>query len=157
VIAGSLIALFGVGIIVSGSLGEINLKGDLLALSMAVAMALMVVIYRKFPMAPGAGPAALSSLLLLPVAIIFGDPLRLPAHEIAVLSVFGMIFAIASVTLAYGARRVPSGQAALLSTLEAPLAPVLAFLVLAEIPKLLTVVGGMFVLFAVVMTIRKAK
>ena len=134
VIIGSFIALLGVGIIVSGSLGQINLRGDLLALCMAVAMALLMVIYRKYPNTPGAGPAALSSLLLVPVALIFGDPFSLPIHEIALLSAFGLIFAIASVTLAEGAKRVPAGQAALLSTLEMPLAPVLVFLILAEVP-----------------------
>lgn len=155
VLLGSLIALIGVAIIVSGSLGQLNLKGDMLALCMAVAMALLMVIYRKYPKTPGAGPAALSSVVLLPAAIFFGDPMSLPIHEIALMSMFGLVFAIASVTLAEGAKRVPSGQAALLSTIEVPLAPVLAYLILAEIPGGRTVVGGLFVIFAVIMTARK--
>jgi drug/metabolite transporter (DMT)-like permease len=154
VLAGSLIALTGVTIIVSGSLGQIDLKGDGLALCMAVAMALLMVIYRKFPSTPAAGPAALSSVLLVPVAVFLGDPLGLPAGEIALLSAFGLVFAIASVTLAEGAKRVPSGQTALLSTLEVALAPVLAFLILAEVPGGRTVIGGLFVLFAVLLTAR---
>lgn len=154
VMVGSLIALTGVAIIVSGSLGQIDLKGDGLALCMAVAMALLMVIYRKFPNTPAAGPAALSSVLLVPVAVFLGDPLGLPAHEIALLSAFGLVFAIASVTLAEGAKRVPSGQTALLSTLEVALAPVLAFLILAEVPGGRTVIGGLFVLFAVLLTAR---
>ena len=38
----------------------------------------------------------------------------------------------------------------MLSTLEAPLAPVLAWLVLAELPSVATVVGGSIILVAVV-------
>lgn len=157
VLVGSLIAIVGVAIILSGSLGEINLAGDGLALCMALAMALIIVIYRKFPNTPGAGPAVLSSLLLLPIAFFFGEPLKIPYREIALLSAFGLVFAIASVTLAEGAKRVPSGQTALLSTLEVVLAPVLAFLILTEIPPNLTVVGGAFVFFAVMLTVREGR
>ncbi|WP_120633796.1 DMT family transporter [Ruegeria sp. EL01] len=151
VIAGSLLALAGVAIIVSGSLGQINLRGDLLALGMAVAMAILMVIYRRFPSTPGAGPSALSSLLLVPVAFFLGNPLGIPVSEILILSAFGLVFAIASVTLAEGAKRVPSGQTALLSTLEVPLAPVLAFLILSEVPHIRTIAGGALVLIAVVL------
>lgn len=151
IIIGSLLALIGVAIIVSGSLGQINLRGDLLALGMAIAMAVLMVIYRKFPSTPGAGPAALSSLLLVPVAFVFGDPLRIPLHEILILSAFGLVFAIASVTLAEGAKRLPSGQTALLSTLEVPLAPALALLVLSELPHTRTLAGGVLVLIAVIL------
>ncbi|KPD10808.1 DMT family transporter [Phaeobacter sp. 11ANDIMAR09] len=157
VVFGSLLALGGVAIIVSGSLGRINLRGDLLAFGMAFAMAILMVIYRKFPSTPGAGPAALSSLLLAPVAFGLGNPFGIPLSEILILSAFGLVFAIASVTLAEGAKRVPSGQTALLSTLEVPLAPVLAFLVLSEVPHVRTIAGGMLVLVAVLMAAKNQK
>lgn len=157
VISGSLLALAGVAIIVSGSLGQINLRGDLLALGMALAMAVLMVIYRKFPSTPGAGPAALSSLLLVPIAFVSGNPFGIPISEILILSAFGLVFAIASVTLAEGAKRVPSGQTALLSTLEVPLAPVLAFLVLSEVPHIRTIAGGALVLIAVLLAARDQK
>ena len=153
--AGCAGALLGVAIIVSGSLGQISLFGDLLALWMTIVMATIMVIYRKYPDTPGAGPAVLSSLLLLPVSTFFGSPFSIDLTEILILSAFGLFFAIASVTLAEGAKRVPSGQTALLSALETPLAPILAFFLLTEIPKTATVFGGGVVLFAVLLSIRK--
>ncbi len=155
VVAGSGLALVGVAVIVSGSLGQINLRGDILALGMAAAMAVLMVIYRKYPSTPGAGPAALSSLLLVPVALVLGDPFAIPLDEILILSGFGLVFAVASVTLVEGAKRVPSGQTALLSTLEVPLAPVLAFLVLSEIPHAQTIAGGTLVLIAVLLAAKE--
>ena len=152
--AGCLGALLGVAIIVSGSLGQISLKGDLLALWMTTAMAAIMVIYRKYPDTPGAGPAVLSSVLLLPFSALLGSPFEVDRVEIYVLSAFGLLFAIASVTLAEGAKRVPSGQTALLSSLETPLAPVLAFLLLAESPSIATFLGGSLVLLAVFISIR---
>ncbi len=147
-------ALVGVAIIVSGSLGQINLTGDLLALWMATVMASIMVIYRKYPETLGAGPAVLASVLLLPVAAIFGHPFAIERTEFYVLAAFGLLFAIASVTLAEGAKRVPSGQTALLSTLETPLALVFAFILLAEVPNIATFLGGTLVLFAVLFSIR---
>ena len=152
--AGCVGALSGVAIIVSGSLGQVSLNGDMLALWMSTAMALIMVIYRKYPDTPGAGPAALSSVLLLPFAAIFGDPFQVERTEVYVLSAFGLLFAIASVTLAEGAKRVPSGQTALLSSLETPLAPIFAFLLFTEIPNIATFLGGSVVLFAVLLSIK---
>lgn len=151
---GSVCALLGVGIIVSGSIGQISLTGDVLAFIMTIAMATIMVIYRKFPATPGAGPAVLQSLFLLPVSAVLGMPFQTEPLEILILAAFGLLFAIASVTLAEGAKRVPSGQTALLSALETPLAPILAFIVFTEVPNLATFLGGSVVFAAVLFSIR---
>jgi len=147
-------ALLGVAIIVSGSIGQISIYGDLLALIMTIAMAAIMVIYRKYPGTPGAGPTAMQSVLLTPIALVLGDPFQTNPVEILILAVFGLLFAIAAITLAEGAKRVPSGQTALLSALETPLAPLFAFLLFAEIPGKTTVLGGAVVLIAVFASIQ---
>ncbi|WP_419905319.1 DMT family transporter [Kiloniella sp.] len=148
-----LFALLGVGIIVSGSVGGLNLRGDLLALWMTISMAIFMVIYRRFPKTPAAGPVVLSSLLLLPCALYFGDPFSIPFHELAILALFGLVFAVASVTLTEGAKRVPAGQAALLSALDTPLAPIFAWLIFAEFPTQATWIGGGLIVVAVFSTL----
>ena len=154
VLLGSLVALVGVLVIVSGSIGELHLRGDLLALFMTVCMAGVMVIYRMHPETPGAGPSVLQSLILIVPSLIFGTPFETAPSEIAILAGFGLLFAIASVTLAEGAKRVPAGQTALLSALETPLAPVLAFLIFTEVPNQASFVGGAIVLVAVLASIR---
>ncbi len=151
---GCVCALLGVTIIVSGSIGQLSFTGDLLALWMTTAMASIMVIYRKYPETPAAGPAVLQSVFLLPFAATFGNPYDVNRTEIYMLAAFGLLFAIASVTLAEGAKRVPSGQTALLSALETPLAPVFAFILFMEIPTILTFLGGSVVLIAVLFSIR---
>ena len=150
-------ALFGIAVIVSGSIGQISIYGDLLALVMTIAMAAIMVIYRKYPSTPGAGPTAMQSVLLTPIALVFGDPFQTDPVEILILAAFGLLFAIAAITLAEGAKRVPSGQTALLSALETPLAPLFAFLLFLEVPGTPTIVGGAIVLFAVFTSIRNEK
>jgi drug/metabolite transporter (DMT)-like permease len=151
---GCLGAFAGVAIIVSGSLGLVSLVGDLLALWMAIVMATIMVLYRKYPKTPAAGPAVLASILLLRFAVIFGEPFEVDSTEIWILAAFGLLFAIASVTLAGGAKRVPSGQTALLSILETPLAPIFAFILLAEVPNIPTLIGGSVVLVAVLVSLK---
>ncbi len=148
-------SLAGVVIIVVGSLGDVNLTGDGLALLMTVVMATIMVIYRARPDTPSAGPSVLQSLFLVPLALIFGSPLQIDPVEIAILAAFGVMHAIASVTLAEGAKRVPSGQTALLGALETPLAPILAFVILSETPPTATLIGGAIVLVAVLLSIKR--
>jgi drug/metabolite transporter (DMT)-like permease len=149
VMIASAIALGGVLIIVSGSLNSVNLKGDLLALWMTLGMAAYLCIYRRYPNTPAAGPAVLLSLLLVPVAYVGGNPLSAPLSEIIVMCSFGLVFSVASVTMAEGARRLPAAETALISALETPLAPIWAFIFVAEMPTRYTLVGGAIILLAV--------
>ncbi|WP_120503708.1 DMT family transporter [Sulfitobacter mediterraneus] len=149
-------AFGGVLVILSGSVGGGALKGDFLALFMTLMMAGVMVAYRMYPEATAALPAALSSVVLLPLALTFGDPMATPAAEMPVLIAFGLVFAVASVTLSEGARRLPSAETALLSTLEMPLAPVLAFALLSEVPKPQVLLGGVVIFAAVIWSQRRS-
>ncbi|GAB5467284.1 MAG: EamA family transporter [Rhodospirillales bacterium] len=144
-----LLAFLGVLVIVQGSLGRPELLGDLLALIMTLSLAVIMVIYRCYPETPAGGPAVLMSLLVMPAAALFGDPAAAPLGEIAWMGAFGLVFAVASVTLAEGARRIPAAEAGLLSALDTPLAPLWAWLLLAEVPGQATWIGGALVMAAV--------
>ena len=149
---GALAAFSGIGVIVGNSLGHLNLRGDLLAIWMTLMMSTVMVVYRRYPHTPAAGPAALSSVVLLVPALYFSSPFSVPLHEFGILAAFGLIFALASVTLSEGARRLPPGEAALISTLETPLAIIWAALLFAEVPGWLPILGGTIVMIAVAMT-----
>ncbi|WP_297773728.1 hypothetical protein [uncultured Roseovarius sp.] len=85
----------------------------------------------------------MQSLFLLPPSFLLGAPFLTEPTDVAVLAAFGLLFAIASVTLAEGAKRDPSGQTALISALEIPLAPILAFIVLPSVPMLRLLSAGL--------------
>ena len=154
---GCLGAITGVLIVVSGSLGQINLEGDLLALVMTCSLALIMVIYRRYPDTPSAGPTALASLLLIPVCFYFGSPQHIDFSELLLLAIFGLIFAIAAISLTEGAKLIPSGQAALVSSLETPIAPLLAWLILFETPTVHAMIGGTVIMVAVIYSQRASQ
>lgn len=149
VIVASIIALGGVLVIVGGSWGGVHLRGDLMALWMTLCLATIMVIYRRYPETPAIGPQVLSSVLLIPASLAFENPFAAPSDEIILMAVFGLVFAIASVTLAEGARRLSPAEASLISALEVPLAPIWAWMVFVEVPGSHTILGGAIILLAV--------
>ena len=150
VMAASAGALIGVGIVLGGSFGGGNIIGDLLALWMTLMMAGVMVTYRRWPETPVALPNVGASVLLLPIAMWFGVPMQVAPLELWILVAFGLVFAVASVTLTEGARRLPPSETALLGTLETPLAPIWALMLFAEVPAGTTIIGGLLIMVALV-------
>jgi drug/metabolite transporter (DMT)-like permease len=149
VLVASLVSLLGVFIIVGGSVSGLHFFGDLLACYMVLAMGIGFVIYRSYPKTPSAGPSALSSILLMPFALALGSPFTSSFLDILVTIVFGLTFAIASITLAEGTKRLPAAEASLLSILEVVFAPILAWVIFTEIPAVATFAGGALILASV--------
>ena len=149
IIVASLTTLAGVLVIAWGSLQSGGLYGDILAGWMVLMMSLSFIIYRRWPETPAALPAALSALVLVPFASVFADPTGVAIDERWILTAFGGVFAVASVLMLEGARRIPAAEVALLGALETPLAPILAYFVLAELPTWPTVIGGVVIICAV--------
>lgn len=149
IVVASLATLCGVLVIGWGSLQGGGLIGDVLAFWMVLMMSLSFIIYRRWPETPAALPAALSALVLMPFAVVFTEPIQVGAQERWILVAFGAVFAAASVLMLEGARRIPAAEVALLGALETPLAPLMAFMVLAEAPTPVTLIGGAIILSAV--------
>lgn len=152
VVLASAISLVGVGVIVSGSLGGLHLIGDLLSCWMVLAMAIGFVIYRAYPKTPVAGPSALSSLVLMPFAMMLGSPFSNSTSEILIMIAFGLAFSVGAITLFEGVKRLPAAETSLLSVLEVVFAPVLAWVFFNEIPAIASFVGGGLILAAVIGT-----
>ncbi len=155
IVIASSIALVGIVVVFYSSASAGGGIGELLALWMTLMMSATMVVYRKWPNTTAALPAVVASLFLLPFAMAFSEPMQTTAQEIPILLVFGLVFAVASVTLSEGARRLPPAETALLSLLETPLAPILAYFILREVPSWQVLVGGVIILLSVVWSQRR--
>lgn len=142
-------AFAGVVIMVSGGMGTGHLAGDLLAVLMTLGMAVYMVLIRVFRDTPVVLALAASSLQVFLAGWFLTDPLAVSAGDLVTLALFGLIFAFAAILLTEGTRLIPAAEAGLLGTAETPIAPLLAWLVLAEIPPPATFVGGGIVLAVV--------
>jgi drug/metabolite transporter (DMT)-like permease len=144
------VALFGV-ILMVGLHQDGHWFGDSLAIIMAVCMATMILISRKHPHIPALQATCLASLLsaLLVIPAISFAPLNV--FEFGTLVAFSIVNQVIGFGLfALGARWLPPTQTALLTALEAPLAPLWVWIVLSEKPGSATIVGGILVMIAVI-------
>jgi drug/metabolite transporter (DMT)-like permease len=146
----SLVAVFGVLIMVASPDTGSTLLGDLLAAVMTLLTAGLMVMSRRFPTIPMLPAAAMSGILGGLAALPFAT--QLPASP----EVFGLIAAsgLVNVTfgfglLAVGARLLPAVETALIGTLEGPLAPLWVWLAFGETPGARTLLGGALVTIAV--------
>jgi drug/metabolite transporter (DMT)-like permease len=145
------VALLGVVVTVATALGSGRLLGDLLALAMTVLISAMMVVirhHRDVCMLPAAALSAfLCAVLVWPVA----DPASVSGRDFLWLMLFGTTqFGLGLLLLTLGTRLVSATRSALIGALETPLAPALVWLVLGEVPPLMTCVGGAIVLAAVI-------
>jgi drug/metabolite transporter (DMT)-like permease len=152
VLAGSVFAFVGVAVVGYGSFGGRNFLGDILAVWMTFTVAVQFAIFRKHPETSAIGTTVLSSLLCLPPCLVFGAPFTVSLPEIMVLAGFGLVLVLAATLLMEGSKFLPAGETALVSNLEVPVQPVLAYLVFAELPPAATFIGGALIIAAVLVT-----
>jgi drug/metabolite transporter (DMT)-like permease len=156
-IIGAVIALVGVAIMVGGSRGSSSLTGDILAICMAIGMATLVVIFRMFPGRPMVLSTIISAAIHVVLSFILSSPFNVSIVDLILLVCFGAVFATATILMIEGTRLIPASKSALISTAEAPLGPIWAWLVFAQIPLIETWVGGGLVLMTVLWNVMSEK
>jgi drug/metabolite transporter (DMT)-like permease len=143
------LSLCGVAIMVAGSLGPDDLKGDGLSAVMSLSFAVTIVLARASPNLPMAGVTALSMLLMAVASLPWAD-LTPSLPDLGLLAVFGIgQMGVGSLLFTAGAKRVPAADAGLLSVLETVLGPLWVWLAVDERPDPAVLAGGGLVLAAV--------
>jgi drug/metabolite transporter (DMT)-like permease len=148
----SIAALCGVAIIVGNARVGSDILGIALACFMTLAIAAMTVLVRRHKDTSMVAAAALSNILGSIVSIPFAHGIAAVAGaDILILAMFGFFQVALGLTLFFlGSRLLPSGQAALIPTLETPLMPFWIWVGFAEVPALQVFIGGALVMGAVI-------
>lgn len=148
-LAASLFSLTGVCIMIGFS-ADGHWTGDLLALGMTVCLAVMMIITRTKPDIPILPAACLSALLSAALALPFSSPLNVEPEQWLMLLLFGVVnSALGLVLFIIGSKYLPAIETALITALDAPLAPIWVWILFSEIPGLTTLIGGSIVFIAV--------
>lgn len=146
-----LVALTGVAVTVSGSLGSGRLAGDAAALVTAVLMALNFTLVRRLRGRDLVPAYALAGLLMAPLGAIGAESLLVPAERVPWLLLLAFLVLPVSFTLIMtGPRYIASAEVALLMLLETALGPLWVWLVLGEEPPLATLLGGALIVATLV-------
>lgn len=153
-IVASGVALAGVSIMVGVS-ADGTFLGDVLAFGMAFAMAGMIMISRRHGGIPALPATCLASALTAAATFPFASHVMPGTNELGLLILFAVVNQVLGFGIfAVGARYLPPMETALITALDAPLAPLWVWLVFSETPGAATLVGGAIVFLAVVGHIR---
>ncbi len=149
-LAASGVALLGTVVMVGGSVHEGHLAGDLLAFGMALCMAGMMLLIRRHRETPMM-PAACLSALLCPIFVWpFAHPGAAAGANMLNLVLFGVTqFGLGLLLLTLGARLISATETALIQAIEVPLGPLWVWFAFREVPPLLTWIGGIIIMAAV--------
>ena len=149
-LAASCVALLGVMLTVDSALSAGTIVGDLLALAATVLMAALMVIVRRRRDVSMLPASCLSAFLAVALVAPGARPFAPTGAELAVLAGFGAQFGLTLLLLTLGTRLIAAPRAALLGSLEIPLAPLWVLLAFGEVPAWTIVIGGALVLAAVI-------
>jgi drug/metabolite transporter, DME family len=146
-----IVALVGVGVMVMEGLGAGRLFGNEMAVGTTLAHAGFVIALRygrHTDMLPSIVVAGASAAI---VAFAVGGSMAVSWHDFAMCAMMGMgAMSIGFICFTIGSRHVPAAQVALLSLSEVVLGPIWVALMVDELPSVLTLIGGVLVLSAIV-------
>jgi drug/metabolite transporter (DMT)-like permease len=115
-LAASLVALFGVTIMVGGAVADGHLFGDVLAFGMTLCMAIMMLIIREHHETPMLPAACLSALLCPLLVWPFASPFEVSMPDMLKLLLFGTTqFGLGLVFLTVGGQMVSATENALIT------------------------------------------
>lgn len=145
------VALVGVALMVGGP-GSGGVLGVGVSLVMTLAFAGTIVITRHRRDVSMAPALCLSQFLVVVAVAPFTHPGTVTAHDLTFLVLLGAgQVGLGLAFLTVGARLIPAAEVALITLLEIVLGPLWVWIVLGERPALIAVIGGVVVIFAVVL------
>ena len=149
-LASIILAISGVFLMVGNSLTSGEMLGNLVAFSMPITFAVLIMIVRKFPkvdMVPAQFVAGISCCI---IGFFLSSKLMISSHDIFLGFLAGFFqvgFGFIFITI--GARTTPSAMIGIIMLSESVLGPIWAFLFVSERPSMFGLIGGGIILFAV--------
>jgi drug/metabolite transporter (DMT)-like permease len=125
--------------------------GDLLAFGMTSTMALSIIVMRRNPGMSATASACLGAFFSIFVCWPLGKPLDVTGMQVFQMALFGIVnSAVGLAFFAWGSRKIPAIETALIGALDTPLAPLWVWIAFGETPGTNTLIGGGIVFAAVV-------
>ncbi|MGO1117164.1 DMT family transporter [Rhodovibrionaceae bacterium A322] len=137
----------GMAIVVSGSIGSVNLIGDSLALFAVVCLSLNQTLLRKYQGVSRMASVGMGGLFLAVVMFWYADPASYELQTWVIMGAMGLFSAPFGRVLSQVATRyITAPEVGLFLMIEAVFAPLLAFGFFREIPRTESFIGGSLIL-----------
>ena len=149
-----LIAFTGVLIIFINSLYVGDLKGNIIALAMPLCFAGVVIFVKKFPKADLTVSGLIASLLVMTYAIFVSKNISLSSNDFILAMFAGILHTgIPFILLVIASKYISSSLIGLIMLMEALMGPTWAYIFINDIPSINVFIGGIFILFGVILKI----
>ena len=144
--------IFGIAVMESESLdGNISPIGGALSLAISLVFAIATVITRRFSHIEMVPAVVLGVMIACGVAAFKAKSFDVSVIDMVVLFAFGAVNLGGGLALFIaGAKRIPASVASLIGTAEPVLGPIWVWLIHNETPTLMTLIGGLIVLAALI-------
>ncbi|MDA9557670.1 DMT family transporter [Vibrio sp.] len=144
--------MFGVGIIVSDSVGGGDVFGNVLAIFSVICFSLMFTLLRKYPNVSRLGSVAVGGALLAITMVFFAEPSEYDNNTWVMMGIMGLFSApLGRVMSMVATRYITAAEVSMTLMLETVLATLWGMIFFSEIPTTLTMVGGLFILISLFM------
>ena len=144
------LTMAGIGVIVSSSLGEPTLRGDLLALAAVMVFAGSMTVWRRFPDMSRRAVFWISAAIVVLVTSFFASPFSLDPRAYLAIGAMGLCFnPLGRLANSIALRFAPVSEVSLFAPTETVAGTVWAALFLSELPGARTVGGAVVVLAGV--------
>ena len=144
------LTMVGIGVIVSNSVGEPTLRGDLLALLAVVCFAGNMTVWRRFPDLSRRAALFLSAAVVVVVTSFAASPFSLDARAYLAIAAMGLCFnPLGRLANSNALRYAPVSEVSLFAPTETVAGTVWAAVFLSELPGASTVAGAVVVLAGV--------
>ena len=145
------VAIAGVLVMVSGSLGVDDIKGYVYAFLAVLSFSVMVVVLRAAGQRDVIAATALAGLLAALFCVPFVQSYSISGWDILLSCFMGSAqIGLGFILITLASRSVPAAQVPLLALSETALAPIWVWWFVNEVPHALTLLGGCIILLAVI-------
>ena len=157
-LASIILAVAGIILMIGNNLSPGQLEGNIVAFIMPISFATLILIIRKYPntdMVPLQFIAGLGALI---IGYLFSSKIIISAHDIFLGFLAGSLqVGLGFIFITIGARSTPSALVGIIMLTEAVLGPLWAWLFANENPPLVVLIGGMIIVFAVLLQFFNSK
>jgi drug/metabolite transporter (DMT)-like permease len=137
---------------VGSSLSTGQMIGNIAAFIMPISFAVLILVVRKYPNVDMVPAQFIAGIFALIIGFLMSGKILISAHDIFLGFLAGfMQLGFGFILITIGAQRTPSAMVGIIMLTEAVLGPLWAWMFINEQPPFIVIIGGIIVIFAVLL------
>jgi len=147
-----ILAVSGIILMVGSSLSSGQMFGNIVAFTMPISFATLILIIRKYPHVDMIPLQLIAGICAMIIGYIVAGKVNISAHDIFLGFLAGFFqVGFGFILITIGARNTPSAMVGIIMVTEAVFGPLWAWLFAGENPQFIVLIGGSIIIFAVLL------